>query len=385
MRTPRRVFLNLVSLSAACLTSLTPAEAGIGSVKSRYLVELKDSIVLPESTTQLAGYPVITQFKHVFHGFTTELNQREVLEIARLSEVKKVHPLQKFKPHAVQTNPRWNLDMLDQTSKRYDKTYSYRASGKGVVVYTVDSGIDFNHPEFEGRARAGIDVSSERNTPLENVDGFGHGTHIAGLIGSKTYGPAKDVELVAVKVFNRRGDTVDTATILSGLDWIISDRTTHNRPVVINMSLGGVADEVMDGAVRKLVGQGLPVVVSAGNDNYEACRFSPAREPSAITVTSIQSNGLKPIYANYGSCVKLIAPGEGVTSTWPKGKTSVWGGTSQAAPHVTGAAAIYLEDHPNASPSEVAEFLKNNSIDKGIVNFPKSTPRKLLNLAWNLP
>jgi subtilisin family serine protease len=186
MRTPRRVVLNLVFISAAYLTGPTAAEAGIRSIKSRYLVELMDSFVLPESTTQLAGYPVITQFKHVFHGFTTELNQREVLDIARLSEVKKVHPLQKFKPHAVQTNPRWNLDMLDQTSKRYDKTYSYRASGKGVVVYTVDSGIDFNHPEFEGRARAGIDVSSERNTPLENVDGFGHGTHIAGLIGSKT-------------------------------------------------------------------------------------------------------------------------------------------------------------------------------------------------------
>lgn len=385
MSTTRRTILNLVLLITPFFIDKTIAEGGSGSVKSRYLVELKDEYLLPEMATQLASYPVITKYKHVFHGFMSELNQREVLEIAKLSEVKKVYPLRQFKPHAVQSNPRWNIDMLDQTSKRYDKTYSYRNSGKGVVVYTVDSGIDFNHPEFEGRARAGIDVSSERNTALENIDGFGHGTHIAGLIGSKTYGAAKDVELVAVKVFNRRGDTVDNATILSGLDWIISDRTTHNRPVVINMSLGGVADEVMDGAVRKLVNKGLTVIVSAGNDNYEACRFSPAREPNAITVTSIQSNGLKPIYANYGSCVKLIAPGEGVTSTWPNGKTSVWGGTSQAAPHVTGAAAIYLEDHPNALPSEVAEFLKSNSINKGIVNFPTSTPRQLLNLAWNLP
>jgi subtilisin family serine protease len=362
-----------------------PEVTGLDSIKSRYLIELRENYTLQDTESHFSAYPIITRYRHIFNGFLSELKPNEVKQLAILDGVKKIHSTHQFKPHAVQTDPHWNIDMLDQTSKRYDKTYSYRASGKGIVVYTVDSGIFAAHPEFEGRVRAGIDVSSERNTEFENVDGFGHGTHVAGLIGSKTYGVAKDVSIVGVKVFNRHGDTADTATILSGLDWIITDQATHKQPAVINMSLGGQADEVMDAAVKKLVEHGLVVVVSAGNDNYEACRFSPAREPSALTVTSIQSNGLKPIYANYGRCVKMIAPGEGIKSTWPNGKTDIWGGTSQAAPHVSGAAAIYLEDHPFATPKEIMDFLIENSIDKGIVNFPKSTPRNLLNLGWNRP
>jgi subtilisin family serine protease len=351
----------------------------------KYLVELLDGQSASMLETNFLGHPILNRYVAVFNGYSMTLTIEDAEKLSQSGLVKRVQRVNQFKIHGVQTNPRWNLDWADQTTKRIDHRYSYRATGKGVVVYTIDSGVLTTHPEFEGRAHAGIDISTDRGTSLENIDGYGHGTHVAGLVGSKTYGIAKEVEIVAVKVFNSKGETTDTDTVLSGLDWILLDKAQRKVPAVVNMSLGGAGDDVLDGAIRKLIAEGLTVVVSAGNDNSPACSFSPAREPQAITVTSIQSNGLRPLYANFGRCVDIIAPGEGVTSTWKNGKTEIWGGTSQAAPQVSGAAAIYLEEHSTARQEEIEKFLISKSVTKGMFAFPKGTPHQLLNMAWNLP
>lgn len=353
--------------------------------RTKYIVELQDGAQVASFQNDFLGFTIVNRYSHLLNGVSLSLSEQEAKSIATSDGVKNIHSVKEIQLHGVQKNPHWNLDWADQTKKRRDYSYSFRSTGKGVVVYTVDTGVFAAHPEFEGRARAGFDTTPERGTALENIDGVGHGTHVAGLVASKSFGIAKEVELVAVKVFNSKGQPSDTDTVLAGLEWIVSDRANHQKPSVVNMSLGGAGDDVLDSAVRKLIAEGIIVVVSAGNDNSSACQFSPAREPSAITVTAIQSNGLKPLYANFGRCVDLIAPGEGVTSTWKNGRTEIWGGTSQAAPQVSAAAAIYLEEHPTAQQNEISDFLIAKSISKGIVMFPQSTPLHLLNLSWNLP
>lgn len=354
-------------------------------LKHRYLVEISSASDRRFIDLAFQNYTVQYRYEHVFNGYAMELNGAELSEVRATSAVKNIYEPREFKPHAVQEKAPWQVDWADFTDKRKDGKYAYNATGRDVTAYMIDSGIFTGHPEFQGRARVGRDFTTEVGTDLENQDGFGHGTHVAGLVGSATYGLAKEVELVAVKVFNHRGDTADTPTMLAAMDWVIEDQKAQGKRGVVNMSLGGDADDVMDAAVRKLVESGFPVIVSAGNDNSNACSFSPSREPVAITVTAVQSMGLKPPFANFGKCVDLIAPGDGIRSTWKNGRTDVWGGTSQSAPQATGAAAIYLQLHPEASPKEVHDFLVANSTEKGMGLFPNNTPHHLLNLAWNIP
>lgn len=241
---------------------------------------------------------------------------------------------------ATQLGATWGLDRIDTkapTTPLRDGNYNYVATGSGVTAYVIDTGILLSHPEFEGRAKFGINTAGGKND-----DCNGHGTHVAGTIGGRVYGVAKKVNLVAVKVLNCRGSGTNSG-VIAGVDWVATNAAGKASKSVANMSLGGGVSSALDTAVTNLVGSGVTVVVAAGNSSADACNSSPARVPTAITVAASDINDSFATFSNRGPCVDIIAPGVSIKSSWINSSTNTISGTSMASPHVAGAVARYLQ------------------------------------------
>ena len=296
--------------------------------------------------------------------------------------------------HAVTTTPNpqinppsWGLDRIDQRSwTTPSNSYSFSATGNGVTAYIIDTGIDFTHPDLEGRASTGIDEVTAGGTA---ADCNGHGTHVSGTVGGATYGVAKDVKLVAVRVLDCSGSG-STSGVAAGIDWVTANA---QKPAVANMSLGGSASTTLDAAVSNSIAAGVTYAIAAGNGNFlgiaqDACTTSPARVTAAITVSATDNTDTKASWANYGTCVDIFAPGVNITSAWwsTSGQTqNTISGTSMATPHVTGAAALYLEANPTATPAAVATALINNATTGVVKNAGSGTPNRLLYTGTEAP
>jgi subtilisin family serine protease len=250
-----------------------------------------------------------------------------------------------------QLNAPWGLDRIDQRALPLSGSFSSPSNGSGVNVYIVDTGIDASHREFGGRVASGFDAVSGSDG---RTDCNGHGTHVAGTAGAATYGVAKSVRLVPVRVLGCDGSGTYSG-VIAGLDWIAKNLSPGEKAVA-NMSLGGGASSSLDSAVASLVSAGVTVVVAAGNSNVDACNTSPARAASAITVGATTTSDARASYSNFGRCLDLFAPGSSVTSTVPGGGTATYSGTSMAAPHVAGVAAVVLSLR-DLSPSALASYL----------------------------
>ncbi len=307
----------------------------------------------------------------VINGYEATMTEAQAKRLAASPDVAYVEQNQTVSLQATQSNAPWGLDRIDQRARPLSTTYTYPVTASNVTAYIIDTGIRYTHNDFGGRARFGYDAVGSGG-----VDCNGHGTHVAGTVGGATYGVAKAVKLVGVRVLNCSGSGTN-AGVIAGVNWVTSNAV---RPAVANMSLGGGASTALDNAVANSISSGVSYALAAGNSTANACNSSPARVASAITVGATNSTDAKASYSNYGTCLDIFAPGSSITSDWYNSNTATntISGTSMASPHVAGAAALVLSRNPSYTPAQVRDSLVTNATT-GVVTSPGTgSPNRLL-------
>ena len=358
--------------------------ASDGSIPGNYIVQAGWSTDAAALAAEFGIRPKYV-YEHLINGFAAALpsNVAEALSAdPRVTRIVVQRQYSKIETVS-QSNATWGLDRIDQRALPLDTTYSYNHTGAGVNAYIIDTGIRYSHREFEGRAVPGWDAfAADPTDPLLGYDGSGdcdgHGTHVAGTVGGKTFGVAKKVRLVGVRVLNCAGYGSD-ADVIAGMDWVAKNATL---PAAANMSLGDViptktlgTNGPVDDAVKALIASGVTLAVAAGNGwgngtvGADACMFPISNVPEAITVAASTRTDTRTTWTNYGACIDVFAPGSSILSaTFDNDSSSgTKSGTSMAAPHVAGVAALILQQAPGATPAQVRDVIVSQATQNVIL------------------
>jgi len=375
----------LAPVSSGALPARASTAAG-----ERWIVRFRDDVADPSAVARALaathGGRVIASYRHALKGFAGELPAPAVAALRADPSVLSVEPDVRVRRTAVQLSPPWGLDRIGQRSLPLDARYSYAADGSGVTVYVLDGSFNRSHTDFGGRLTTPTGSDFVGGAACLTVDDDGHGTHVAATIGGAKYGVAKKVSLVGVRVLDCGGGGY-VSGVIAGVDWVTA-RHAAGSPAVANMSMGTDAEAgtlALEEGVRRAIADGVTFTIAAGNGDFfgdplDACSQSPARVTQAITVSATTRADAKASSANFGGCVDVFAPGVDVRSAWVGGTTAtrLSSGTSMAAPHVAGAAALYLQTHRSATPAAVWTALRDRASTGKVTGAGAGSPNRLL-------
>jgi subtilisin family serine protease len=361
------------------------------AVPGQYVVVFRDGVSDVRGAAQALvnahGGSLRFTYEHAIRGFAASLPAAAVRALQNNPNVAYVEADQVFTTVSggTQTSATWGLDRIDQRALPLNGSYTYETTAPDVHAYIIDTGIRFSHVDFGSRVQSACYDAFGGNCN----DGNGHGTHVAGTVGGGTWGVAKGVRLYAVRVLDNNGSGT-TSGVIAGVNWVTSRKQNNpSHAMVANMSLGGGASTALDDAVRNSIAAGVTYVVAAGNGDrlgrqQPACNFSPARVREALTVGATTSSDAKTSWSNYGECVDIFAPGASITSAWHTSNTATntISGTSMAAPHVAGAAALYLAGNPGAAPATVFQAISDNSTKNVVTNSSTANNHLLYSLGF---
>ncbi|MCX5406335.1 S8 family peptidase [Streptomyces sp. NBC_00335] len=356
-----------------------PLTISANAIPGQYIVTLEPGYD-PAKVAERLGLKPKFLYTKAMSGFAVPMTKLQ-LEIARVAlGVKSVEADAKVSaPSSVPStatalrgpSASWGLDRIDQKLLPLDNTFTAEGNGAGVNAYILDTGIEYAHDEFGGRATFGFDAIKDGR---DGLDCNGHGTHVAGTVAGKTYGVARKANLVSVRVLDCKGEG-DTSGIIAGLDWVAKNA---KQPAVLNGSLGGDKSQAVNDAANAVTDAGVLPVIAAGNSSKDACLVSPASAGKVLTVAASNQWDEETSFSNFGECVSLYAPGEAVVSAKLGGGSVAENGTSMAAPHVTGVAVLYKAANPGATPEAIVEYLGDEATKDVLKSISKSSPNSLL-------
>jgi subtilisin family serine protease len=385
-------------------TALAPLRTHDNAIAGQYIVTL-DTSLDPVLAAQQVGVTPLFTYRTALHGFAIDLTAAQLDLVRRMPGVEEVEqnatvsafdlhggtpagapaagrpgiappvpsrgavPLLGIGGSRVKANS-WGLDRIDQRRLPLDGQFNTASKGAGATAYIMDTGIDFGHSEFGGRAVRGFDAVGDGR---DGQDCQGHGTHVAGTVGGATFGVAPQARLVSVRVLDCNG-TGTWAGVIAGFDWVARNA---QQPAVLNASLGGDYSPAVNDAAAAVADAGVLPVVAAGNSASDACDVSPAGADGAFTVGATDPADEQTSYSNYGACLALFAPGDDIVSARLGGGSVSESGTSMASPHVAGVALLYKAAHPGAGTQEVGDWLVANST-AGVLTVDRGSPNQLL-------